>query len=121
MADIEEVIDLEHLQDKRDTTIGDKNCPKDSRSNVDGCDPPLGPPTSRQKRRLLHPFCLVKEVADPKTYGRGLRWAITVLVAAAAAIDSTSTNIFYSMSMSSAITGWATIDRFPSCASRAPW
>ena len=45
--------------------------------------------------RLVDRLVLLPRFTDPKTYNRKLKWAITVLVSAAAVIDSITTNIFY--------------------------
>lgn len=45
--------------------------------------------------RLIDRLGLIPSVSDPKAYSRNLKWFITIIVSAAAAIDSITTNIFY--------------------------
>ena len=45
--------------------------------------------------RLVDRLDLLPNFTDPKAYNRKLKWAITILVSAAAVIDSITTNIFY--------------------------
>ncbi|MCJ1282460.1 hypothetical protein MMC26_001783 [Xylographa opegraphella] len=47
--------------------------------------------TTKPLDRLI----LVPQVTDPRAYKRSWKWSITVLVSAAAAIDSISSNVFY--------------------------
>ena len=51
-----------------------------------------------KRAKFLHEAVFVPQASDPRAYSRSQKWLITTLVAAAAAIDSTSTDIFYRVS-----------------------
>ena len=93
MSDIEKAGNLEGTkaqgQPTGDSEITDattapvKHVPEDKRSDLEAHAP------------LVNGLVLVPRFTDPKAYDRRLKWAITVLVSAAAVIDSITTNIFY--------------------------
>ena len=93
MSDIEKVGNLEGLkaQGQPDgnsqiieaTSAPLKHVPEAKRSDLEA------------HARLVDGLVLVPRFTDPKAYNRKLKWAITVLVSAAAVIDSITTNIFY--------------------------
>ncbi|KAI1456591.1 MFS general substrate transporter [Annulohypoxylon moriforme] len=48
-----------------------------------------------QRRGLCGRFTLIAEVTDPHDYSNGTKWAMTIIVALAAATSSTGSSIFY--------------------------
>ena len=57
--------------------------------------PKSTPSTVEAQARLIDRLSLIPKLSEPKTYNKTVKWYITVLVSAAAAIDTLSTNIFY--------------------------
>lgn len=106
MPDKEEsIIGLESLRDPAE---------RPTASDTQGPHPNSpGPEHPPRHPRLLQRFCIVQSPPAATAYPRRLRWGITYLVAAAAAIDSTATNIFYSTSLpDDQQAGARMIDRF---------
>ncbi|KUI68027.1 MFS antiporter QDR3 [Cytospora mali] len=48
-----------------------------------------------ERRGLFGHFAIIPEVTNPYDYGHGTKWAMTIIVALAAATSSTGTSIFY--------------------------
>ena len=91
------------MPDKDESVIGLENLRDPEQRPTASATPgphPNGPGPEHPPRhaRLLQRLCIVQTPPAATAYPRRLRWGITYVVAAAAAIDSTATNIFYSRS-----------------------
>ena len=50
---------------------------------------------SKRSRRLIDLSVMIREVEDPRSYGRPFKWLITTLVALAATLDFMGATILY--------------------------
>lgn len=48
-----------------------------------------------ERRGLLGSFSIIPEITNPRDYGNGTKWAMTVIVSFAAVTSSTGSSIFY--------------------------
>lgn len=93
MADVEKAESLEDLR-LQGQPNPDSEISKATTASL--TDVPTAPRSNLEAQtRLIHRLVLIPSVSDPKAYSRNLKWFITIIVSAAAAIDSITTNIFY--------------------------
>ncbi|OQE10357.1 hypothetical protein PENVUL_c004G07436 [Penicillium vulpinum] len=66
-----------------------------SEPNVSAIEPEIVVVPRSERRGLLGRFSLVPEITNPRDYGNGIKWAMTVVVSFAAITSSTGSSIFF--------------------------